>query len=419
MARTATDLTSLLDFIQEVRTSAGFQLEKIKLDQQQDWAIKEGALSHKTGGFFHVIGVRHQNSLSDKLYFYQPQSGITGLLVHATKDDVFLLTKARVEPGSASVVQLSPTVQATPANFLRLHQGKATPYLVYVYSASNQVLGFNSTNHLDIGRLYYQKTKWLNYALVDELLPTEEQFIWVSLSTLCEAARESYIVNTDLRSLLAAFDWDALNGHTNQSTELPSVLMQFFLKSVVTGKVIDRFVPIDRSPDFLVHEYGVSEKSQAVAIDMYTVSTRHREVSEWVQPLWSAEKKGWVILYCRVVQGQQAFLLSVLEESGVAGKYTVGPSELIYPDESHSPNLPANSREICTFYQSDECGRFINHEYCFQVIEVPAEIPTQDHQFWVSPLELKQILTMSNLANIQLRSICSALVKEINPFSNW
>ena len=77
IAHSAQDLDK---FLEDTIKYSSFNLQEVKFSEQDDWNFKHGALSHKTGGFFDVIGI--EDSLgTEHLLLYQPQSALTGLAI--------------------------------------------------------------------------------------------------------------------------------------------------------------------------------------------------------------------------------------------------------------------------------------------------------------------------------------------------
>ena len=75
--RIVASLNDLDTFLSECKKN--FLLEKVTLNEAKGWKIEEGILRHETGGFFNVVGVSSENDV-DKVFLYQPQSAVTGLL---------------------------------------------------------------------------------------------------------------------------------------------------------------------------------------------------------------------------------------------------------------------------------------------------------------------------------------------------
>jgi len=405
-------------FLVMLLDSANFALNRINFDDQSDWRIVSGRLSHKSKGFFSINGLSASTQQQEVLILFQPQSAVTGILICLIDGEIFILVQARIEPGNTGIIQLGPSVQSTPANFLRLHGGKSTAYLDFLYGANDQVKSFHATNHIDLGKLYYQKTKWLNYALIDEPIKTEPGFIWASLKALIDVANDDYLINTDLRSLLAVFDWDSFTYPHLDPIHCNGDILKYLLNQRDHIQCRYQFVDIDKSDSFHITNQSISARYEAgLDIGMYEVKTKYREVNHWIQPLWGAQTMGLALLLCRDHPSGTGYeyLISIKQEIGISGSLSIGPSYLIYPNEEVDPALKQTGETLYHFKQSDEGGRFIKHEYLFRVAKTAADIEVADNQFWLSAQELKQILGLPNLASIQLRNICAVLVEELNP----
>jgi oxidase EvaA len=195
-------------------------------------------------------------------------------------------------------------------------------------------------------------------------------------------------------------------------------MMQYYFEKRSGINCKNSFVAIDETEDFCITKNSIYSKSDRNSeIGVYSIKTQHREVSEWVQPLWRAENKGVVVLYCRNYTSNinLEFLLTVQYEKGISGNLSISASYLRYPNEKIEKSLAHAGETLYEFHQSDEGGRFINHEYLFRVAEVQNNIQIEENQYWVNIVELKNILSIHNMENIQLRNICSALIEQLNP----
>ena len=54
----AYSVTELEGFLTSTLAGAEFKMEKVKVASQDQWAYRDGAFSHKSNAFFHVVGVR-------------------------------------------------------------------------------------------------------------------------------------------------------------------------------------------------------------------------------------------------------------------------------------------------------------------------------------------------------------------------
>lgn len=408
VARTTEDLETYVDY---VRTSSRFQMESINLSLQDDWVVRDDCLSHHTGGFFSLCGYRDADRDFEALVLFQPQGAFNGMAICIESERIYVLLQARVEPGNSRLVQYGPTVQSTPANYLRLHGGKKTAYLEYFFEYRAGVKVVENTTQLDLGKRYYQKTKLLSYVQLPEMIACEENTIWVPLDLAAEVVGYDNFFNTDLRSMLGVFDWDSLIGATyaaDRSGTLPIPLKREPRASGV-------LVPLTQLDKWKLSDEGIDPIGEVpTSARLYRVSCTNREVSEWVQPLFLSEGMGLVVLYQRVKDGEREYLLRRGKEFGVPGNDVFLPSEVVYPGEDTNVRL-LNGEVLVDLVQSEEGGRFLENENRYQLIEIDDQSDVDDECVWVDSSGFKTLLATSNMVSIQLRCIASLLLPELNP----
>lgn len=417
--RIARSRAELIGFKKETLTASEFRLEKIALRDQNEWSVSNGVLSHYSNGFFHVTGLHNNVSAKEHLVLYQPQSALTGLALCKKDNTVFVLIQARVEPGNIGICQYGPTIQSTSANYNQLHGGKQTSYLnlFNAHYPGCRPLGFS--NQLDLGKRYFLKSKSHNYVETPDLIGTSMNMIWVPLELLIECAFEDNFLNTDLKSLLAIFDWEHyLLGSKNKSDQEPDqrLNMEAFLNNGL-GNEHWSIQPIESLKHWSWSEYGVSpnDSSQRLWVDMYRTSCTNREKAEWVQPLFSCDGKGKVQLVYRKNRESKEFLITLGNEFGITGGRVIMPSSCQYPgDIQESYDYSIQNTLEHSILQSEEGGRFFRNENEYQIIRQDREIEANKNQLWVSARQLKSLLKTSNLVSIQLRCICALVLDDLN-----
>lgn len=208
MTKIVTETSDLVKLRADVLTQSKFERNLITFPDQNSWTFRNGAISHKSTGFFHVLGLSSPTSHDENIILYQPQSAITGLLLAKKGDNIWACLQARPEPGNVGIVQYGPTIQSTAANYLKLHGGKDTDFLSHFqsYPGGSTLLSF--TMQTDLGELYYQKSKTHNYIEVSDFVTASSNTVWCPLQTICAMSTTDYFLNTDLRSLISMFDWD-------------------------------------------------------------------------------------------------------------------------------------------------------------------------------------------------------------------
>lgn len=415
----ADTLSAMQSFLRQTIDESGFSLRQIALSAQSGWTSDGGYLAHRTHGFFYVAGLRHAQTGQEQLVLYQPQSAITGLAFCRAHGTVYTLLQARIEPGNTGIGQYGPTIQSTPANFLKLHGGKQTSCLEYFYQLSSAASPLSASMQLDLGKRYFQKSKTHQYVELSELTCPDGPMIWVSLEALRESLGLSNFLNADLRSLISVFDWDQfLTGVSVSDCGAAGARLQRQLAAIPAAAQRWKLCPLTGLAGWQLTDDGVADRAgHGLSVEMYQTDCGGREVGSWAQPLMSARGAGLVLLLMRQHQGQLEFLVSVICEFGISGLAAIGPSLLVYPGDAR-PELPyreAHCQVVASFRQSDEGGRFFQHESEYRVVLIDHEPPLDAHQHWIAAADLRFLLGSSNRVSFQLRCIASCLFDDLNP----
>lgn len=416
IAESTTDLES---FLQVTIERSNFELSQIKLSEQQEWNLIQGVLGHRSGGFFYITGLVDNISGREQLVLYQPQGAFNGLVVCKQEKNVYILLQARIEPGNSGIGQYGPTIQSTPANYLRFHGGKETPYFDFFFKYNPQVRPVANSMQLDLGKRYFQKSKILSYVESVSLVDTAENMIWVPLEIITEVLHYDNFLNTDLRSMIGVFDWDLFLDQDSRSTDLTSK-NNFCFDNNLSSKNMGKLVPISQLQNWELTDEGIVDKANSgVSVNIYKVASTTREVNTWVQPLLCTANRGLVTLLMRQVGDKAEFLISYQSEFGISGEKVLLPSYIIYPGENYQnqTTLYKEGKVLCEVIQSEEGGRFYLNENIYQIILVDSSFEGEDNQFWISGDALKGLLKTSNKVSIQLRCIASLILKNLNPYT--
>jgi oxidase EvaA len=416
VARTAKDLERVL-----AESRSGFEVSRVKSSAAQEWDVRDGSLQHKSRGFFSIVGVDERCG-AKSLLLYQPQGAVTGLLRAQIDADICYLLQARAEPGCLGNAQFGPTVQSTPANFMRLHGGAATPYIENFVAFEPGLTLVDDTTQMDLGLRYLYKTKRSILIEAAAPPPLQPSFVWATRQAICEACLESAFLNLDLRSILSIAAWSSdENGLAPRSVQVRRTLAAP-IRAEALGSVLSRlsgvsrrsarFVALSSLENWRQTEWGWSERErrQGFDVDFFSVSARFREKSTWVQPLINSATDGHVILMCRERHGYVEFLVRVISESGLATSAGVTPSYVRYPGALGTPPPDYSAASVWSAtVESDEGGRFYRDASQYEIVRLDgAETPSDG--VWLRLSELKLLLRMSNLCTIQLRGVVSHLL---------
>lgn len=417
LARTADDLAVTL-----AACRRGFELKQVRASQTDKWSLIDGALQHVSRGFFSASGV--DDGSGARVLLYQPQAAVTGIVSAIVEGERRFLLQARAEPGCLGEAQFGPTVQSTPANFMRLHGGATTPYVDAFIAFDRTVSVIDDTTQLDLGERYAFKSKrslLIETAAPETPLPA---FAWANRAAVIEGLGRSAFFNIDLRSILAIARWSATDddGELTPGSDIARKSLAAPIRPDVVGGLLARiaaakprrlaFVPLDGTPNWRETEWGFSEiePRQGFSIDFFEVAAASREVARWVQPLVNSASEGHVALACRERGGALEAFVRAIEERGLATGAALAPSYLRYPGApGEPPRWLADAPVWTSTTESDEGGRFYRDASLYQLVRADA-VDNEDEGAWLRLSELKAMLRTSNLCTIQLRGIASQLL---------
>lgn len=417
MSRPFEDAAALARFAAETRAGADFACEPVRLSAMREWGLSDGVLTHRSGGFFQLCGMRPADGGRPVLAIYQPQSALCGLLIRRDADGASVLVHARVEPGNPGVVQYAPTVQSTAANYMGLHGGGKTPMIEVFQRRLPGATPLGNLMQADLGASYLQKTKTLSYVACGPDVPAAPPFAWARLEALAELAHHDFLLNTDLRSMLAVFDWDAfLHGAAPAGkAPLPDPdlgVMEMRHAAALTG--------LDALMDWRLGEDGIHPLGGAGhGCGFWRIRTATRERTEWDQPLIEARHQGLIRLYLRQGRDGVEFLLALGTQPGLTTRRTAFPSTLRLPSAQPdaSDAMPAGARVLADILVSDEGGRFRHQVSRCQLVEDQPGRPAGPGQAWVGLATVKRLVALPLATSIELRTALVLALPLLNPRS--
>ena len=402
----------------------GFELTPVSTTEAaEEWRVRDGALQHRTGGFFSVSGFRDHRDGRPRMLLYQPQGAVNGWATRRLEGRRMYLVQARAEPGNAEEVQYGPTLQSTPANYMRLHGGATSPFAELFLVYGRDITPLFETQQLDLGERYALKTK--RVGMIETSLEGDlpKGFHWVCPKLLSEACGMDFVLNTDCKAGLGVLPWsqDPNSGELCPQSDLVRRSLRAGLRDDRIGfavrgvravaRTLDP-VPLEAMQNWRMDDDGLAEitPDQNFAVRFYRCKADAREVRSWIQPLIVAGGSGLAVLACRVRDGVLEARVRFAAETGLATGVAFGPSHLVYPGEKTSP--PDWLRESLAkpwleTRESDEGGRFLDHwsRYVLALVHESCEPP--EPGVWLNLAELKQLMLVSNLCTIQLRVMMS------------
>ncbi|MDJ1133679.1 NDP-hexose 2,3-dehydratase family protein [Streptomyces iconiensis] len=416
-------------------------VERVPLASVSGWdcAPEAAALTHTSGRFFSVEGLRTHHSGGavpcwDQPIINQPETGILGILVKRFDGVPYCLVQAKAEPGNINGLQISPTVQATRSNFTGVHRGKDVPYLDFFRNVDARSTAGGTRVLADVRQS--EQASWFlrkrNRNMIVEVLEDVEPaegFHWLSLDELRGLLRFDDLVGMDARSVLACFPPPGPvhepRPYAPQSSPCGPVTSEAALSWITAARswaeVRTERLPLTglrhwrRGPDALVHESG-----RFFDVIGVRVEACGREVGAWAQPMIAAHGTGVVAFLLTRFDGAPHVLVHQRVEPGFVDVVELGPTVQCTP--GNYDGLPPAARplfldEVLTAEPhrvlfdttlSDEGGRLFHTRSRHLVVETDARPDHPDYR-WLTPAQLSGLLRHSHYVNMQARSLLACL----------
>jgi oxidase EvaA len=207
------DVSEILKWLESKRKSYPVKIEEIGIKDLDGWSIdsKTGNISHKSGKFFTVMGVRITGATDREVTSWsqpmikQQETGILGILCKKFNGVRRYLLYAKFEPGNMFKLQLSPTLQATDSNLKLAHGGKKPLFSEY-FEEGGKGKVLLSVVGIDDGGRFYLKTNKCMIVEVDESedVKVPDGFIWLTLPQIKKLIKMECVVNSFTRMIIGS-----------------------------------------------------------------------------------------------------------------------------------------------------------------------------------------------------------------------
>lgn len=433
------------DWFAERDKHQSYEVERIPLDDMRGWRhdAETGNLTHDSGRFFSVEGLHvriERNTVRQEWrqpILIQPEIGILGLLAREIDGVLHFLVQAKTEPGNRNKLQISPTVQATRSNYMRVHHGASTRYLEYFTEYRGRVLvDVLQSEH---GAYFLQKRNRNIIIETDEDVPVHEDFRWLTLRQLKELMPHDDLINMNTRTVLSCVPYAADSRRRDTHGDPFGASLAGSLDTSRSFRPLDQVLSwftdvktryeLSASPVPLREALGDVHPSHAIPhggympFDVIGVAARidNREVASWRQPILRPRETGLFGFVVRRIDGVPHVLLRAVVEPGMRDIAELAPSVQSdrppVPGSDEPPpfldyvsNAPPGRIRYDTIL-SEEGGRFYHARNRYVIVEADEDFPVDvppDFQW----LTLDQIMTLvrhSYYFTIQARTLIACL----------
>lgn len=433
-------------------------MEIIPISELRGWSYRDDRIRHDSGKFFSIDGIRiHTNyrnvSTWDQPIINQPEIGFLGFIVKKFNGILHFLIQAKIEPGNLNVVQLSPTLQATRSNYMRVHGGKSPLYLEYFTGEKKVEVLVDQLQSEQGARFLHKRNRNIIVEIPeDEEIEQKEGFIWVTLGQIKELLRYPNVVNMDTRTVISCIQFGNYSEH---SLDLIGAIQKLnpdmhtkpesYLYSVLSHdnhlqelpEIIRWMTALKFKYELNADKIGISEMNHWIYdgntihheankyFDVIGVNVKigNREVTSWDQPMVRSAQQGLMGFIVKKINGIYHFLVQAKLEAGnfdivemaptvqcLTGNYRKGKNEYTIPYLEQMLNAPKDKVWYAA-YQSEEGGRFYKEQNLNTIVEVGDEFPIEvdENYCWMTLNQMLSFVSYNNYLNIAARSLLSAV----------
>lgn len=417
----------------EGKRSQPFENDVIALDELVEpggwhFAPDTGNLEHHSGRFFTVEGLHVRTNQGHTGEWWQPilvqrDIAILGIIAKEFDGVLHFLLQAKMEPGNAGLVQLSPTVQATSSNYTRVHRGKRTPYVEYFTEAGRGRVLVDVLQAEQGAWFHLKRNRNIVVHVTDEV-PLHEDYCWLTLGQIHQLLQRRSVINMDARTVLGCLSVpDPASGADPEGLHTMTEVGSWLTGRKCAYELDARLVPLNSLKGWRRDAESVfPEDAGTFSIVGVRTHARTREVHSWKQPLLAPHGLGLAGLVVRRIGGKLHALVRAEVLPGNRDTVELGPT--VRFDVDRYPGTPADRRPEFLDYmlsagegvlydvvQSEEGGRFYHAETRYLVVEAGEDFPLQVPQdfAWVAVDQLLALQRHSHYLAIEVRTLLFCL----------
>lgn len=446
--------SQVVEWLRQRNRETHVAIRKISFHDLKLWHVNGLNISHESGRFFSIDGIRVKTNWGgvpewDQPIINQAEIGYLGFITREFDGVLYFLMQAKIEPGNINNVQLSPTLQATQSNYNQVHKGNRPLYLDYFLQVRPEQVLLDQLQS-EQGARFLRKRNRNIIIRVDEEIVVHENFIWLTLGQIKRLIQFDNLVNMDTRTVISGisygrFDMNVI-GFFNFLGLYPVVdpLKMSLLKSALSGegslhtieeilnfltRIKSQFnldvqkIPITQTRDWVISECEILRADRkyfkVIAVE---VEISSREVVKWSQPMIEPAQEGICAFVCKEINGLVHFAVQAKLECGNLDIIEFAPTVQCLTgnyrdaDEAQLPFLEyvLNAKPHQFLFdakQSEEGGRFYREQnrnvIVFAADDVSIALP--EHFIWMTLNQLNTFLKFNNYLNIQARSLISAI----------
>jgi len=394
---------NISNWLKKQRKKQIIKVKVIKISNLDRWKHDRSKLFHVSKKFFQVIGIKIKTNFFKKNWdqpiIQQKEIGILGILKNI-KTNKYLL-QAKLEPGNINKIQLSPTVQATKSNYLKVHGGKKVQFL-------NIFLGQKKYKSLQSEQAfrYYNKHNANIIVKSSKRIRFSDQFKWFSKEEIYYLLKKKNLINMDTLSVFSSFIQKIKNDNPlNRTKDIKRWIVNNDKKYFLNTKI----KPLSKLKDWIISSDKICHKKNSFfSIIGLKIYSNTREVKKWSQPIIKGKKMslaGFLIkkynntnhYLCRYILkpgSNKSSISCTINTSDIYNYKKLNTLSIFQKNILKDYFLNKNQNFIYDNILSEEGGRFYHSQINYKAILLKDDfnISTPSTYFWISRNQLVELI---------------------------
>lgn len=401
-------LKMIIELIEKKNKQTSFDLNQVPIEKLDNWEIHNSSknLSHRSGKFFKIMGIKDKNSSYPIIY--QPEIGILGILSTEINGILHFLMQLKIEPGNINGVQISPTFQATKSNYSQAHGGNIPLFYNYFNNFYSGVM--YSQHFSEQGKRYFQKKNNNTIIYTKDTDIDNDNYIWMTLGQLNKLSKVPNLINSCARSIFSMIP----KTNTPENPIFTNSQVFSILNSFKNFNLNEKLLTdISNLSEWSYRKGELMKNNLDFKIKGFNVKINNREVNSWQQPLLSENGIGEYGLIIFLKDNVKHVLWKIRDEIGLRDCYELGP---VWIKRSSENDLTEKIKSIINkstiYYEnhlSEEGGRFynsvFNHKIYFSKDDISASISKEYLPLTI--YQTQQLMNFSDFFTIEARSLWS------------
>jgi len=200
----------IFQWLDDQKSSNHFLVKRRNLNSLKEWGMdRDGSFSHEEGRFFRVVGINVESSEREVPVWNQPildnpGRGVIGLLAKIENGRRYFLMQAKAEFGNRGIIQIGPTVQFTPGNYIK-NKKLPKPFLFEEFCQPEKFLLKHDSFQSEEGARFYKEAHLHRILFLGEgqMILVPENYMWISESDLHVFINIGETVNSCARSVFS------------------------------------------------------------------------------------------------------------------------------------------------------------------------------------------------------------------------